>query len=646
MLFIGIALLGYLLLLQWQADYGEPTSSGVLEDTIGDSSNDLNGLEQIGGDELIEAPVEESLEPEILVGDQRVSRSSSSNNYIVIENDKLRLIINRRGGDVIGAALKDYKENRNSPEPLLLLREDNERLSIAQSGLVGKDGFDARVPERPLYATSDGQDSYIMRPGQDTLAVPLIFSKDGVEVVKTFQLFRGRHDVEVSFDIDNYGDDPWSASMFVQFKRDNERPTYEKAAFGTRSFTGAAFSSEGDNYRKLDFGDMENRNFKETTKGGWSAMVQHYFVAAWLPLKPEAQYFQNARQTSSGDYIFGFSSSSFTVAPQSTYKDGLRLYIGPKSDNQLKGLAPHLELTIDYGWLWYISQPLFRALVFIHDYVGNWGLAIIVLTFLIKLAFFPLTNSSYRSMARMRKLQPQMQQLRENYGDNRQLMQKEVMELYKREKVNPMGGCLPILIQMPIFIAFYWSLIESVELRHAPLALWIQDLSAQDPYFVLPLLMGLSMFVQQLFSPSPTDPTQAKIIKMLPVVFTIFFLWFPAGLVLYWIVNNVLSISQQYVINRRLGTAVTPDINLGFLKFWDKNSKNTQTNKDVKPTNDVDKGTAESDADKGTADKGTADKSTATKESSAKKDTTDTTEYNLKPYNTSKKSQKSKQHRK
>lgn len=634
LLIVGIALSGYFLLLQWQADYGVQESSGVLEDTLGGEEVIQSGEESSAGKsrssntELIEAPTDELIESENLVDSEKSRGAPSRENYIIIENDKLRLIVNRRGGDIVGAALKDYKEQLNGPQPLLLLREDNERLSIAQSGLVGADGFDAQIKDRPLYDTFDGANSYSMRPGQDSMEVPLIFTKDGVEVVKTFRLFRDRHDIEVAFDIANDGNSPWSASMFVQFKRDKERPTYEKAAFGTRSFTGAAFSGENDSYQKLSFKDMAKRNFKDTTKGGWSAMVQHYFVAAWIPLKSGSQYFQNARETSSGDYIFGFSSPVFTVAPQSTYENGVRLYLGPKSQDPLAGLAPNLELTIDYGWLWYISQPLFKSLDFIHSYVGNWGLAIMIMTLIIKLLFFPLTNSSYKSMARMKKLQPQMEQLRQNYGDNRQLMQKEVMELYKREKVNPLGGCLPILIQMPIFISFYWALIESVELRHAPLIGWIQDLSAQDPFFVLPLLMGLSMFVQQLFSPKPADPTQAKIVKLLPVIFTVFFLWFPAGLVLYWVVNNVLSIAQQYVINRRLGTLVTPNINLGFLKIGGNKAKPTDVDK-TKPQGRVIETTGKSKNDAAKNDVKSEDKQA---------DTT-TQEYNLKPY-------KPKKHRK
>ena len=561
MLFIGVFLTGYLLLLQWDADYGENAQQSTEESRE-------TYLQEVESPSVQES-TQDFIEPgtgaanEGFSGsdiDDTESSSAKPVATISIENDKLKLIVNLHGGDIIQAALKDYKEERAISDPLLLLRQDRERLSIAQSGFIGRDGFDGQPSGRPLYVAEEN--NYKMAPGQQELRVPLSFSKDGVEVIKTFVLRRGRHDIDIDMRINNRGEDNWRANLFAQFKRDSKRPTYEKSAFGTRSFTGVAFSSESDNYNKLNFDDIEARAYQGDTKGGWVAMVQHYFVAAFIPEKVGSQYAYSARRTPSGDYIFGFVGPTFQVGAGRSYQDSINLYVGPKIKESLETLAPHLALTIDYGWLWYISQPLFSFLKFLHGFLANWGLAIMVMTFLIKLVFYPLTNASYKSMAKMRKLQPQMEQIRKNYGDNRQAMQKEVMEMYKREKVNPMGGCLPILIQMPIFIAFYWALIESVELRHAPLIWWIQDLSAKDPFYILPLLMGASMFVQQLFSPMPADPIQARVMRLLPVIFTVFFLWFPSGLVLYWLVNNILSITQQYIINRRLGTAVTPKITL------------------------------------------------------------------------------------
>ena len=553
MLIAGVFLTGYLLLLQWQEDYGgQPATPPAPIENIEDVSAPPAPIQQ----ELLDVPQEQRVVTEEAEQEKEIVRlepSAVPEDVIIAETDKLRLHISKRGGDVIEAAIKDHRQLRHHDAPLLLLRRDNLRLTIAQSGLIGRDGFDATVRGRPIYATE--QDVYTLSPGQETLRVPLRYSLNGVEVVKEYVMPAGQHRLDVNFYVNNQGTQDWQGNMFAQFRRDDKPPLYEGESFGIRSFTGAALTLNDKAYKKLDFDDMRKNNFQETVQGGWIAMVQHYYVSAWVPTNPQKDYVYSTRLTSDGRYIFGLTAPAFQVPPGGRAQESLRLYIGPKSQEALERLAPKIALTIDYGWLWYISQPLFRFLNFIHKYVGNWGLAIIVMTFIIKLVFFPLTNASYKSMARMRKLQPQIQNLRDNYKDNRQRMQEEMMKLYKREKVNPMGGCLPLLIQMPIFIAFYWTLIESVELRHAPFYLWIKDLSAQDPYFILPLLMGVSMFLQQQLSPTPADPTQAKIMKLLPVVFTIFFLWFPAGLVLYWLVNNVLSITQQYIITRRLNLA-------------------------------------------------------------------------------------------
>lgn len=579
LLIVGVVITGYLLLLQWQADYGSQSQSASPQLSSPSIETDLPAdspsitFKNEPHQELLEIPQEqEQIDSQ---PDDKEINSLNPDNYVRVITDKFNLLIDLRGGDIIAAEIKDYKEVYESDKPLSLLRNDNLRFSIAQSGLIGKDGFDATIAGRPIYNTQENE--YIMEQDEQTLSVPFSYIKDGVEIVKVFNFQRGKHYLDILFRVNNQGSEPWRANLFAQFRRDDKDPTYNVASFGTRSFTGAAFSTENDNYQKWDFGDMKKRDLKEESQGGWVAMVQHYFVAAWIPKDNNRNYVYSTRATSRGDYIFGFTAPAFLTRPGETKEEALKLYLGPKSQKPLKALAPNLALTIDYGWLWYISQPLFQFLDFLHGYVNNWGLAIIIMTFIIKLVFYPLTNASYKSMARMKKLQPQMQSIRENYSGNRKQMQEEMMKLYKKENVNPMRGCLPILIQMPIFIAFYWALIESVELRHAPLIWWIQDLSALDPYFILPLLMGASMFVQQLFSPAPPDPTQARVMKMLPVIFTIFFLWFPAGLVLYWLVNNILSICQQYIINKRLGTLHTPNLNFDFLKL--KNLKQVKQNK-------------------------------------------------------------------
>jgi YidC/Oxa1 family membrane protein insertase len=279
-------------------------------------------------------------------------------------------------------------------------------------------------------------------------------------------------------------------------------------------------------------------------------MVQHYFLSAWIP-EPGTEYTYQSRKLN-GNYIAGFLSPTFTVSPGQSETVSATFYAGPKDVDQLKLIAPDLDLTIDYGWLWWIASPLYMLLKWIHSLVGNWGLAIIGITIIVKAALFHLNAKAFRSMAKMRKFGPEMARLKELYGDDRQKMSQEMMKLYQKEKINPLGGCLPILVQMPIFIALYWVLMESVELRHAPFYGYIQDLSQMDPYFILPILMGITMFIQQMLNPTPPDPMQAKLMKMLPVIFTFFFLWFPAGLVLYWLVNNILSIAQQWVINKQI----------------------------------------------------------------------------------------------
>jgi YidC/Oxa1 family membrane protein insertase len=316
-------------------------------------------------------------------------------------------------------------------------------------------------------------------------------------------------------------------------------------------FLGAATTTTEDRFKKFSFGDIADEPWKNSYQGGWIAIMQHYFLSAWIPSANQSHTY-STRQTQAGFNIAGFTSSPVIVDPGQTGSYSMNLYVGPKDQYTLAEISPHLELTVDYGWLWWIAQPLFWLLTKIQSFVGNWGVAIILLTVFVKGAFFKLSAASYRSMAKMRKVQPKMQSIREEYADDKQKQSQAMMELYKKEKINPMGGCLPILIQMPVFIALYWVLMESVELRQAPFALWINDLSVMDPYFVLPLMMGASMFFMQKLNPPPPDPMQAKIMQWLPVIFTFFFLWFPAGLVLYWVVNNLLSMTQQFIITRAI----------------------------------------------------------------------------------------------
>ena len=526
--------LSYAIIFNWQRDYGQasvpsaPDSSAAsvqLPDTTG-------------------APAQGELP---VVAAQTVSNSYGSD-IVEINNGTLRLLIDKRGGDIVHVDLLKFKQQLNQPQPYNLLRKNNRRVYIAQSGLVGRDGIDASSSGRPLYQSAS--DVYTSADGN--LRVDLTYSDGSSEVIKSFSLQPDNYQVEVSYAVSNSGSEPLDFNLFAQIMHDGQRPEVEGGGLGVRPYIGAALSSEDSNYLKYDFEDMRSQPLQTSIANGWIALVQHYFMSAWLPGDKVSRYNYSSRITTNGLYVVGFTSPPLSLAAGERIDLSSIFFVGPKTQSLLAPLAPHIELAIDYGWFWFLSEPLFVALSWFHSLVDNWGVAIILLTLLVKLIFFPLTQMSFTSMARMRKFAPQISQIREQCGDDRQKMSQEMMKLYKRERINPMSGCLPILVQMPVFIALYWTLIESVELRHAPFALWIHDLAVMDPYFVLPLLMGVTMFIQQLLSPAPPDPTQAKIMRMLPIIFTFFFLWFPAGLTLYWVVNNTLSIAQQYLITRRL----------------------------------------------------------------------------------------------
>ena len=478
-----------------------------------------------------------------------VSDEQSSQRYVTVTTDLLELVIDLNGGDVIETALLDYPDNIDTPDvPFVLLEQNSLRTYTAQSGLVGPDGIDSS--SRAVF-DSDAM-SYQMQPGEP-LKITLSHSAGGnVTIHKTFSFTPDNYAVNIAYEVANNSDAVWRAVPFAQIKRDNSPPpNMDTSGFGMQPFLGAATTTAEDRFKKFTFNDMAEDPWKGKLEGGWIAMIQHYFVAAWIPSDSDTHAY-STRQTSGGLNIAGFTSPALVVAPGMTGRWQGTLYVGPKNQYALAELATHLDLVVDYGWLWWIAQPLFWLLTKIQSVVTNWGVAIIMLTVLVKAVFFQLSAASYRSMAKMRKVQPKMVAIREQYAEDKQKQSQAMMELYKKEKINPMGGCLPILIQMPVFIALYWVLMESVELRQAPFALWIDDLSAMDPYFVLPLMMGASMFFMQKLNPPPPDPMQAKIMQWLPVVFTFFFLWFPSGLVLYWVVNNLLSMAQQFVITRRI----------------------------------------------------------------------------------------------
>ena len=477
----------------------------------------------------------------------------SSSRIIQIHTDVLQMAIDLDGGDIIELSLPKYLAELDNPNKPFVLLEDNESLIyVAQSGLIGENGIDSS--ERAKYTSTANR--YSLTEGLDALTVDLIWEGNGdIKITKRLNLRRGDYLVDVEYLVENNSSERWQANMFGQIKRQSGPPPLATDnAMGMQPFLGVALTQPDDRFTKFTFEDLTEETFKAPLPGGWVAMVQHYFLSAWIP-NPDQTNTYSARVTKSGFNIAGFTSPPLVLDPGKSGNIGAGFYAGPKDQYRLKEISPYLDLSVDYGWLWWIAQPLFWLLTNIHAFVGNWGVAIILLTVLIKGAFFKLSAASYRSMANMRRVQPKLVALREQFADDKQKQSQAMMELYKKEKINPMGGCLPILVQMPVFIGLYWMLMESVELRHAPFILWIKDLSVMDPYFVLPLMMGASMFYMQKLNPPPPDPMQAKIMQWMPVMFTFFFLWFPAGLVLYWVVNNLLSMAQQYVITRQIENA-------------------------------------------------------------------------------------------
>lgn len=556
-LFSAIAVILYLLVLAWNDDYGQTQQAPVAQpqqQTIqpGVTSDSLPSAES--------APTANSDLPAATSADsiptagQQAPVANAVSNAITVETDVFKISINPKGGDIIYAALKEYPRVIDKPDdPFVLLQNGGARIYVAQSGLIGANGPDANKAGRPVYQTA--QQSYTMAEGEDSLTVDLqLQTAEGVSITKRFVFKRADYLINVEYVINNQSSAPWQGNFFAQLKRDNSGDPSKTTSMGMASFLGAATQTMDDNYVKVDFDDIGDEPFKEKNNGGWVAILQHYFVSAWIP-NPNQQHTYEVRKNLQSENIAGLVSPATVVAPGETATIGAQLYTGPKIQERLEEIAPSLELTVDFGFLFFIGQPLFWLLNFFHGFLGNWGWAIIFTTLVIKLAFFHLSATSYKSMANMRRVGPEMARIKELHGSDRQKMSAAMMELYKKEKINPLGGCLPILVQMPVFIALYWVLMESVELRQAPFMFWIEDLALKDPLFILPILMGVTMFGQQMLNPTPPDPTQAKVMKMMPIMFTFFFLWFPSGLVLYWVANNILSIAQQWVITRKIEKA-------------------------------------------------------------------------------------------
>lgn len=538
LLVVGLLLVSFLLFTQWQQDFNP----------------EIQAQKQA----QIQAQQQSGDVPAATSQTQNVAESNSKGKTITIESDVLRLTVDTLGGDVIDSDLLKHHAELHSNTPFELLQDNSKVLYVAQSGLIGKNGIDTNNGRAQYQTTAD---SFKLADGQNEISVPLTLEKDGIVYTKTFTLKRGSYNVGVDFNIKNNSAEVVEVQPYGQLKH---TLVESSGSLTMPTYTGGAYSSSETNYKKYSFQEMADEKKRKAEQGiangglsiesntGWVAILQHYFVSAWVPQqdKPMTIY---TRVSDNGVATIGYRGALTSVAPNSDATISTHLWTGPKDQKEMAETAAHLDLTADYGWAWFIAKPLFWLLTNIQKVVINWGLAIICVTIVVKTLLYPLTKAQYTSMAKMRMLQPRIQEMRERFGDDRQRMSQEMMKLYKEEKVNPMGGCLPILIQMPIFIALYWTFMEAVELRHAPFFGWIQDLSAQDPYYILPLLMGGSMFLLQKMSPTPiADPVQQKVMTFMPVMFTVFFLWFPSGLVLYWLTSNCITIVQQWLIYRQL----------------------------------------------------------------------------------------------
>ncbi|WNO09128.1 membrane protein insertase YidC [Teredinibacter sp. KSP-S5-2] len=483
-----------------------------------------------GSDE--QAPVVEQVQPQL----------------VRVTTDTLEVLIDTKGGDIVKVALlQHYAKLNEADNPFILLNSNESTVYVAQSGLIGPNGTDGR-DGRPLFSVAAKE--YALAESKDSLMVDLTLDQGDVTLTKRFTFNKGSYLIDVDYLIDNRSDKNWSAALYGQIKRDGH--TFKTSSMGMKPYLGAATTTPETHYEKHKFKDLEENPVKFEHTGGWVAMVQHYFISAWIPDAETTNHYNLRKARGKDIYLLGFTSERTTVAPNSQGVIKSSFYAGPKTIKTLEEISPYLDLTIDFSWLWFIAKPLFHLLDIIHGLVGNWGIAIIILTMMIKLLFFYPSAVSYRSMAKMRKIAPQMQELKERYGEDKQKMSTELMKLYKKEGANPVSGCLPMILPMPVFIALYWVLMESVELRHAPFMLWIHDLSVKDPYYVLPLIMGASMFFMQKLNPPPPDPMQAKMMQLMPLFFTFLFMMFPAGLVLYWVVNNLLSMTQQYIITKKI----------------------------------------------------------------------------------------------
>ncbi len=548
-LWIGLALLAWMNLVQWNRDYGvAPTPAPAVTAPVSSGSSATGGT---AAGQLPTLPTESAATPAVAAGAAPAAptmpaASVADQPSVRIVTDVLDVEVSLQGGTIVRADLLQYPQNKTKDSPSVrLLTTADGAFQVARSGLRAAGG---RAEPTHLAMFTAAAQEYRLAPGAGELRVPLTWTDgQGLVVTKTYVLKRGSYAIDLTYDVTNGTAADWKAASYVQFERHmyaQKRSMFDVESYAYRG--PAVFN--GTKPLKLDVSDEEDSKFSQSIAGGWMAEMQHHFVTAAVP--PAAEQFDYTLGLEGDHSLLGFRGPLKSVPAGTTAQFAEKLFVGPKLQDQLKAVAPKLERTVDYGKLTILAEPLFWVLQKVHRFVGNWGWSIIIVTILLKLLFYKLTETSGRSMAKMRTIAPRIKTIQERYKDDREQLAKQTMELYKREKINPVAGCLPIVVQIPVFLAFYWVLLESVEMRQAPFMLWIQDLSAKDPYFILPAIMGVAMFGQFKLNPAPPDPMQAKVFAFMPLIMTVMMAWFPSGLVLYWITNTALSIAQQWNINR------------------------------------------------------------------------------------------------
>ena len=564
-LLIGLAATSYLLILAWNEDMQADRSpisysdaplvadqqtnaidTSAIRPSVVDQSqsdSDIPDVSLLSSDEL---------PPSLSTTDafSEAQAQTPESRLVVVTTPKLKVWIDLLGGDIVRVQLPQYPVALDLQDtPYLLLEQNQNQTYVAQSGLIGPNGLD-KNGQRPQYSSSVRELTIDENDGQSDLVLSTV--ADGMTVEKVFSFTADKYLLDVSYRLTNTSNVAFTAGMFTQIKRDRKAVlTDDSFSLAPDPYLGGAITTIETPYQKVEFDDLDEDTLQAENTGGWVAFLQHYFLSAWVaPADQQIRYY--ARPTKDNNYLFGFTGPAKVVQPGASGVWSAEFYAGPKDQVELEEISEHLNLTVDYGFLWWIAIPLFKALTFFHDLVGNWGVAIILLTLAVKIALGWVSARGYRSMANMRRVAPAMKKLQERYSNDREKLSKEMMALYKKEGANPLGGCLPMLAPMPIFLALYWVLLESVELRQAPFMFWIEDLSAMDPYFILPLLMGASTYLMQSLNPQVGDPMQVKMMKLMPIMFTVLFLFFPAGLVLYWLVNNLLSIAQQTYIYKKV----------------------------------------------------------------------------------------------